>query len=399
MNKRCLGPILLFLFCLGISPAEAKKPRPPKPKFKLSLIAEGIQRPIYMASPRGDDKRLFVVEQTGKIWILESGKKLESPFLDVGHKMIRLSRMALLYGSEQGLLGLAFHPDFLTNGRFFVHYTDLTGTTAVEEYGLGATPDEADPQSGRVILNVKQPYPNHNGGQLAFGPDGYLYISLGDGGAGGDPHGHGQNTNTLLGSILRLDVDQDQPYTIPADNPFVGKNNFREEIWAYGLRNPWRFSFDFSTGDLWIGDVGQNRWEEVDRIQAPLSGGLNFGWNIMEGNTCYRGDNCASDGLTPPVHVYPINDVAECSVVGGYVYRGTAIPSLQGSYIFADYCSARIWRLTPDQDGTPQLEELTAALNPDKKFMDRISSFGRDGRGEIFISDNTTGKIFSLSPR
>lgn len=295
-------------------------------------------------------------------------------------------------GSEQGLLGLAFHPDYSTNGRFFVHYSDEgSGDTVIAEYGAALGADIAETEERRLLV-VDQPYSNHNGGMISFGPnDGYLYIALGDGGSGGDPDGNGQDNTTLLGSMLRIDVDGAEPFAIPSDNPYAdsanGPGDPRPEIWAYGLRNPWRFSFDAANGDIYIGDVGQNRFEEIDYQPAASAGGENYGWNTMEASSCYpSGNGCDRDGLVLPIAEYDRSGGA-CSVTGGYVYRGSCLTDLQGLYFYADICSNQLWSIDRDGGGEPVArEELLAS---------RISSFGEDGFGELYITSHS-GAVYKV---
>lgn len=340
-------------------------------QYKLVEVAKGFTRPIYMTSANDNTGRLFVVEQDGLIRILANGAIEAQPFLDV-------SALVSREGSERGLLGLAFHPQFRENGLFFINYTDKSGNTNVARYSLlSGSSNQADPNSAKIIIQVDQPYPNHNAGQLAFGPDGYLYFGLGDGGSSGDPQGNGQNGRALLGKMLRLDIDNGDPYGIPADNPFAGNPNFAPEIWAWGLRNPWRYSFDSLTGDLYIADVGQNAWEEINFQPANSTGGENYGWNVMEGTHRY------SDAPPPPNLVAPVaeyNHTDGCSVTGGYVYRGSAIPTLVGAYIFGDYCSGTTWLTRRNSAGAWETQRL---MNTGRV----ISSFGTDEEGELYLVD------------
>jgi glucose/arabinose dehydrogenase len=329
--------------------------------------------PLAIAAPDDGSGRLFVVTQDGRIWIVSADGKVDpSPMVDLGKR--------LTSGGEQGLLGLALHPGFPTDPRVYVNYTNKDGDTVIASLTLDpANPNRLDPDSQQRILFVDQPYANHNGGNLLFGPDGYLYAFFGDGGSGGDPQGNGQNPDVLLGKILRLDVDHPNggdAYTSPAGNPFVAGGG-RPEIWLTGVRNPWRDSFDRATGDLWIGDVGQGAWEEVDVARAGV-GGLNLGWNRMEGNHCYKPDTgCDQSGLTAPVTEYG-HDLG-CTVVGGYVYRGIAQPALAGVYLFADYCSGRIFAIDPSTD---TFREPVQVGNG----RDGITSFGEDTAGELYIT-------------
>ncbi len=345
-----------------------------------------FQRPVGVYAPPDGSGRLFVLEQAGIIRVFSDDEDAsDAPvFLDIRDRVNDR-------GNEEGLLGLAFHPRFSDNGLFFLDYTASDPRrTVVSGFRLEPMdPTRADPGSESVVLEVGQPYSNHNGGQLAFGPDGYLYIGLGDGGSGGDPQGNGQNRGTLLASILRIDVDSPsggRAYGIPADNPFAGNGQgYREEIFAYGLRNPWRFSFDPSTGELWAGDVGQNRIEEIDLIEA----GRNYGWNIMEGSSCYEPRaGCDRTGLTLPVAEYS-HDLG-ISVTGGFVYRGSGVAALEGRYVYGDFGSGRIWTLDAGTPDAPQVQELLhTGLN--------ISSFGLDNAGEILICA-FDGKIHRLVP-
>jgi glucose/arabinose dehydrogenase len=349
--------------------------------FNLGLesVVSGLQRPTYVTTASDDSGRLFVVEQPGRIRIVENGQLLDQSFLDI----IDLVSTA---GNERGLLSVAFRHDYKTSGQFFVDYTrQPDGATIVARYNVSAAdPDVADRNSGVTILEIDQPESNHNGGQLQFGPDGYLYVGTGDGGGQGDQHGpigNGQNLNVLLGKILRLDVNGTDTYQIPATNPFVNRSDARPEIWAYGLRNPWRFSFDRATNDLYIADVGQDTYEEIDFQPASDQGGENYGWRIMEGLHCYNpGSGCDQTGLTLPIAEYTHAE-GGCSVTGGYVYRGTQYPAMQGVYFFADYCSGKIWSLQRDAAGQWQMiEHLEAG------FL--ISSFGQDQAGELYVVDH-----------
>ncbi len=336
-----------------------------------------LEQPLAMAVRRGDPA-LYVAEKTGKVVAIRDGAADLTPVLDL------TGQVSL--GSEQGLLGLAFPP----NGRFlYVNYTDTNGDTHVTEYAMGD--ERADPATQRDVLFVDQPYENHNGGNLAFGPDGYLYIGLGDGGSGGDPHGNGQSLSTLLGKMLRIDPrpSGDRPYGIPPDNPFVDRSGALPEIWAFGLRNPWRYSFDLETGDLWIGDVGQGEWEEVDLQPSGSSGGENYGWNRLEGSHSYDGADPPPNAV-PPVFEYSHDD-GGCTVAGGYVYRGESIPDLDGAYVFADYCLGRIEALRL-RNGRVIGHR---ALGP---VVPGLSSFGEDARGELYAM-SLDGGVYRLAPR
>lgn len=337
----------------------------------LETVVEGLDFPLWLTAPP-DDPRLFVVEKGGRVRIVEDGALLPTPFLDLSGQVST--------GSEQGLLSLAFHPDYASNGRFFVNFTDTAGDTRVVELRVSATdPHRADPGSARVVLAIEQPFSNHNGGFVLFGPDGMLYVGTGDGGSGGDPQGNGQDTGTLLGKLLRIDVDGGQPYAIPSDNPFVDTPGARPEVWAYGLRNPWRFSFDRETGDLYVADVGQNRLEEVNAVRGA-GAGLNYGWNVMEGTRCFEPpQGCDRSGLTLPVTEFDHGD--GCSVTGGFVYRGSAIPDLRGTYLYSDYCSGFV-RSFRFANGRAEGERRLPELEPPD---DAVSSFGEDAAGEMYI--------------
>jgi hypothetical protein len=356
----------------------------------LSPLVDGLVEPVAIVAARDGRDRLFVVERGGRIRIVRGGTLLATPFLDISSKVST--------SGERGLLGLAFHPGFATNRKLYVFYTGRDGDIFVSQFNASASdPDRAYPTE-KVILRIEHSrYANHNGGQLAFGPDGYLYIGTGDGGGAGDPLENGQNRRTLLGKLLRIDVNRasgGRNYAIPSTNPYAASTVYRREIWSYGLRNPWRFSFDRSTGDLYIGDVGQARYEEVDRAWRRLGGGrgTNWGWDVMEGNHCYEpASGCARSGKALPLaelphHVYADED---CSVTGGFVYRGAAYADMVGGYFFGDFCSGRIWSLSATA-GTPQNE----VLELDSGAV--ITTFGEDDRGELYLADYATGTIYRL---
>jgi glucose/arabinose dehydrogenase len=291
-------------------------------------VANGMSNPLYLTAPAGDD-RLFVVEQVGRVRVIKNGVLLPQPFLDIAARVSSVG--------EQGLLSIAFHPRYATNGYVYASYTDLAGDTRIERYSVSPTnPDAADPASAQLILSVVQPFANHNGGLVVFGPDGMFYVGLGDGGSGGDPQNNGQSPATLLGKLLRLDVDGGPPYAIPAGNPFIGRAGARAEIWALGLRNPWRFAFDHVTGLLYVADVGQNQWEEVSVVAANRPA-VNYGWRILEGSRCYAAPSCNQQGLEPPIVEYSHDE--GCSITGGTVYRGSLIPGIVGHYFYSDYCT------------------------------------------------------------
>ncbi len=364
---------------------DAQVPTP----YRLVEVASGFSRPLYLTHAGDGSGRLFVVEQSGQIKIVQDGQVLAEPFLDVSSL---ISPEALGNGyTERGLLGLAFHPDYAENGFFFIDYTDHEGNTVVARYRVSdANPDRADPESAEPLLYVQQPYANHNGGQLAFGRDGYLYISLGDGGSGGDPQGNGQNLRTLLGALLRVDVDtaEGEGYAVPEDNPFAQQEDARPEIWAWGLRNVWRFSFDRATGALYMADVGQNKWEEIDFQPAESRGGENYGWNAYEGTHPYSGEKPASEVVMPILEYGHEN--GWCSVTGGYVYRGEALPELQGYYLYGDWCTGTVWAARADKDGHWQ---SVISLESGRQ----ISSFGEDENGELYMVDYA-GVVLRFAP-
>lgn len=346
---------------------------PPPGRIAFEEVVGGFDQPLYVTGAGDGSERLFVLEKSGRVWIVRGNERGEV-FLDLSE--------VVSTESEQGLLGIAFSPRFTTDGTFFVSYTRADGTSVLSRFT--ANGDTADPGSEKVLLTVEQPAKNHNGGMIAFGPDRYLYYGLGDGGGAGDPGGHGQNPATLLGTIMRLDVTSEAAgdgYVVPADNPFVGRDGYRPEIWAWGLRNPWRFSFDRSTGDLWIGDVGQGAWEEIDFQSAASTGGENYGWNLYEGTHPYPPG--AAEPADPSRFVMPVLEYdrdAGKSVTGGYVYRGELIEELKDTYVYGDFVDGRIWGLTRMPDGS--LSDRLLAETPY-----RISSFGEDDSGELYVVD------------
>lgn len=345
----------------------------------LREVVRGFERPLYVTN--AGDARLFVVEQTGRIRIVSDGAVQAGAFLNISDRITTR-------GNEQGLLGLAFHPAYADNGRFFVYYTRASdGAVVIAEYATSADPNLAAANSERILVTIGQPFANHNGGQIAFGPDGYLYAGVGDGGAADDPLDSGQDLATLLGALLRMDVDQGQPYGVPADNPFAGDGRWRGEIWAWGLRNPWRFSFDRLTGDLYIADVGQNRYEEINFQPAASTGGENYGWSRYEAFDCYQ-NGCEAITATFPVLAYDHGN--GCSVTGGYVYRGSQFPALTGNYLYADYCSGMIWAaLRPAEGDWPTQVVLDSDLI--------ISSFGEDVAGELYVLDHSGGALYQIT--
>jgi hypothetical protein len=354
------------------------------PELTARLVASGFRNPLDLQAVPGDPRRLYVVEQGGRIQVVLDGQVQPQPFLDISDRVRT--------GGERGLLGLAFHPGFAANQLLYVHYTNASGASTIAEFRASSA-DQADPASERVLLVVPQPFSNHNGGSVAFGNDGFLYIALGDGGRGGDPLGSGQDVGSLLGKILRIDVDTGSPYAVPADNPLLSTPGARPEIWAYGLRNPFRVSFDRATGDLYIGDVGQASLEEIDVGLASRGGGENYGWNVTEGTACFNpSSGCDTTGITMPVLEYGHDQ--GCSVTGGVVYAGCRMPDLVGTYFYGDFCTGfvRSFRLvngaaTEERDWTSGLEGIGG-----------ISSFGTDAEGEVYVVDYG-GDVYRLEPR
>ncbi len=396
---------------VGLAALSACAPLAQSQAIRTQRVAFGLTRPIFVTHARGDYARIFIIEKQGRIRILRNGAIVATPFLNIDP----LVGGGQTNQSEQGLLGLAFHPQYSSNGYFFVNYTDNGGNTIVARYRVSADPDVADPASAFTILTVAQPFANHNGGWMDFGPDGHLYIALGDGGDANDPGNRAQTiSNQLLGKMLRIDVDgaDNVPgngdddafpadalrnYAIPANNPFVGATG-DDEIWCYGLRNPWRCSFDRLTGDLWIADVGQDLIEEVNFQPASSAGGENYGWRCMEGLQCtgLSGCTCNAASLTMPVYTYPHPD--GFAVTGGYVYRGCAIPGLQGTYFFADYVTSRIWSFRYVGGAVTQFTERTAELAPGGGLiLGAIGSFGEDAYGELYICDQNS-EVYKILP-
>lgn len=363
--------LLALILAAAVTQAE--------PQITLQTVASGL--PNLVSVTHAGDSRLFITLQGGVVMIHDGTGVLPEPFLDI--------RNLVLSGGERGLLSVAFHPGYAQNGLFYVNYTDLRGDTVVARYSVSPfDPNRANPSSAVPVLMIQQPFANHNGGQLQFGPDGFLYIGMGDGGSGGDPGNRAQNLNDLLGKMLRLDINSASPYAIPPSNPFVGQAGRRPEIWAFGLRNPWRFSFDRLTGDLWIADVGQGTWEEVDFQPVNSIGGENYGWRRMEGTHCFNPpSNCNPGNLVLPVIEY--DHSVGCSVTGGYVYRGTRSPRLTGQYIYGDFCTGRIFGATRSASGAVTTQQLL-----DVPF--NISTFGEDVTGEIYVGDYSNGILYRL---
>ncbi len=401
---RLLSGIIGAAMLLGVLPgASAAAPMPPPTpavapapaapsasSITLTKVAGGLSKPVFITSARDGTGRLFIVEKTGTVRILSHGTVLSTPLINLSGSVSQ--------GSEQGLLGLAFHPRFKTNRKFYVDYTNRGGTTVIREYRVSATnPNRVQKGSGRTILKIAQPYSNHNGGMIAFGPDGYLYIGTGDGGSGGDPGNRAQRKDTLLGKMLRINVNgttSRHNYKVPRSNPYVGRKG-RNEIWQRGVRNPWRFSFDRANGNLWIGDVGQNRYEEVDRARRTSTGagrGVNWGWHVMEGFHCYQpATGCNKTGKKRPLLNYSHATNGRCAVTGGYVYRGKAIPALRGWYVFGDYCSGEIFTVPASASSRPSKVRLHGTGGG------LISSFGENGRGELFVV-YLGGSIYRMDP-
>jgi glucose/arabinose dehydrogenase len=372
MSMRAAIPVAAF----ALACSQGDPVKPPDAAFDVALepIATGLASPVHLTAPAGD-ARLFVVEQAGRIRIIRDGQLLPQPYLDI--------RDRVGSGGERGLLGLAFHPQYGANGRFYVNYTDRGGATRIERYHVSSDADLADPASAHLVLSVAQPFANHNGGLVAFGPDGMLFIGMGDGGSGGDPLNHGQNRSTLLGALLRIDVDRGEPYAIPAGNPFRGRADARPEIWAWGLRNPWRFAFDRVEQRLYIADVGQSAREEINVAPAG-QGGLNYGWAIMEGTRCFRpATGCDTTGLTLPVLDYDHGQ--GCSVTGGHVYRGSRVPGLVGHYVYGDYC--RGWIRSFRLAGGQAVDRREWAV----PNVGQILSFGEDAAGELYVLTTGSG--------
>jgi hypothetical protein len=357
----------------------------PPPALALETVATGMDFPVFLTAPPGDP-RLFIPEKGGRIMIIRDGKILPAPFLDLSRQVAN--------GGEQGLLGVAFDPHYANNGRFVVYYADKSGDSHIAVFHVSTDPDRADPASEKVALTIPQPFSSHYGGDVMFGPDGMLYIGVGDGDLGGDAQGYAQNPDDLFGSMLRVGLHDDGTVHAPADNPFVGRAGYRPEIWDTGLRNPWRYSFDRTTGDLYIGDVGQDQREEIDVAVAATGRGrgANYGWPIYEGTSCFASDTsrCTGRGFVLPALEYDHNQ--GCSVIGGYVYRGNAIPALQGTYFYSDYCKGwlRSFRYVGGQ-ATAKTEW------PNLVTKGQVTSFGEDAAGELYVLTQE-GSIWKIIP-
>ena len=378
--QACSGPLALVAL-LGCSNPPGTAPPATTDSLRLvPVVTSGLSSPLYLTAPTGDTARLFVVEQSGQIRIVRHGQLLPAAFLDIHTRLVS--------GGEQGLLSVAFHPNYATNGYFYVNYTDLNGDTRVERYTVSAADSNlADTATHKLIIFIPQPYTNHNGGLVMFGPDGMFYIGMGDGGSVGDPQNRAQSPDSLLGKLLRIDVDAGDPYAIPAGNPFATSGGAKE-IWALGLRNPWRFAFDRSAGLLYIGDVGQGLWEEVD-VQPASQGALNYGWRIMEGAHCYNAANCSSAGLVLPAVEYDHSN-GQCAIIGGFVYRGARFPALAGQYFYADLCAGWVRSFSYAGGVVTGQTSWNLDLSPGSPL-----SFGEDARGELYLL--TGGGVYRIA--
>jgi len=360
------------------TPAPAAEQTSNDVTLAVEQVASGLDQPVHLTTPVSDP-RLFIVEQPGRIRVVENGTLLGAPFLDIASKVRS--------GGEQGFLSVAFHPQYRSNGFLFVNYTNRNGDTQIERYTVSADRNVADPRSAKLILSIDQRYSNHQGGLNLFGPDGMLYIGMGDGGSQGDPHGNGQNRNALLGKLLRINVDRGDPYIIPSANPYANGGG-RGEIWAIGLRNPWRFAFDRHSGLLYIADVGGDKFEEVDVV--PMSqAGVNYGWSDMEGPSCRRSIGCIEEGLQKPVLSYATHENSTCAVIGGFVYRGQKIPEIQGQYFYSDYCNSWL-RSFAFADG-----KVTDRHEWPVGKLGSITSFGEDSQGELYIT-TSSGRVYRI---
>ena len=374
---RYLLPLLALAACTAGSDSNDPTPLPGDFKLALQEVASGLNNPVYVTSPSGDS-RLFIVEQVGRIRVIENGQLLATPFLDIS------SRVST--GGERGMFSVAFHPQYRTNGFFFVYFTGPSGELRIERFTVLSNANQADAASAKVILTVSHPLSNHNGGLAMFGPDGMLYLGLGDGGGGGDPDRNGQNQTSLLGKILRIDVSTGDPYSIPSGNPFAGRTDARPEIWAMGLRNPWRFAFDRNAGTLYVADVGQGAKEEVNVVMANRAG-VNYGWNILEASDCYATPTCTKQGLELPVLEYG-HENGQCSITGGFVYRGSAIPELAGTYFYADYCAGWVKSFIYNGAATDKREWNLGSVGS-------LTSFGEDSAGDLYLT-SSNGRVYKL---
>jgi glucose/arabinose dehydrogenase len=380
----------LLLAAAAAAAPQVAPPAEPAPTAATAVVARGLDRPVFATAPPADTTRLFILEQTsGLIRLVRNGVLLKQPFLNLGSKVSK-------NGGEHGLLGLAFHPQYAANAVFFVDYNNPAGDIVVSRY-VALDPDHADAASEQILFVIPKPTPVHQAGMLAFGPDGMLYIATGDGGVTGVDN-PAPLLDSLLGKLLRVDVDSGVPYAIPADNPFVGTPGALGEIWARGLRNPWRFSFDRQNGDLYIADVGESDFEEVNWLPAGSPGGANFGWNCLEGSFCTGADGCAC----PEAHVIaPIHGFTHdtgCAIIGGYEYRGSQLPQLQGTYLYADYCGGKVWSLAHDGAQIQSVTDLTAQLEPPFGQLGTISSMGEDAAGELYVVGYALGMVWKIVP-
>ena len=374
-------PVLALTSIVCATPKDESPPATPAVSKAVTLslqeVAKGLDDPVYATAPAGD-ARLFIVEQPGRIRIVENGRLLEKPFLDIRSKVGS--------GGERGLLSVAFHPQYRMNGFLFVNYTDRKGDTRIERYSVSpADRNSADPATAKLVLTIDQPYSNHNGGHNLFGPDGMLYIGMGDGGSQGDPHGNGQNPNALLGKLLRLNVDR-EPYSIPGANPFA-KGGGRPEVWALGLRNPWRFAFDRVTGLLYIADVGGDRFEEINIVPMSIAK-VNYGWNRMEGPNCTRSAGCSEAGLQKPAFSYT-HAGNTCSIIGGFVYRGRAIPEINGQYFYSDYCNSWLRSFSYVNGAVTDQHDWPIGR------IGSVTSFGEDSAGELYLC-TSSGRVYRI---
>jgi glucose/arabinose dehydrogenase len=392
----CLGLILSSSSASNPTNAQYAPDQIIWPEINLHYYAGGLDHPVHITNANDGSNRLFVVEQIGRVMIIQNNQLLLTPFLDISSK-VRSPWSEPQGGNEEGLLSVAFPKNYAENQHFYVYYTNLEGNNEISRFSLTEDANIADPASEYPILTLNHPENgNHNGGQLAFGPEGYLYIGTGDGGGSGDPDENAQDPGSLLGKILRIDIEGAiEPYTIPTSNPYTQTAGYRGEIWALGLRNPWRFSFDRETGDLYIGDVGQNRIEEIDYQSALSTGGENYGWDILEGSFCFEPLN---DCIPPEKNVFPVaeyqhgeNNSLGCSVSGGYIYRGDLYPRMQGIYFYADFCVGKIWGLSREQ------ENWENTLLWDSDQSDSFSTFGEDEQGNLYLADHTIGVIYQLT--
>jgi glucose/arabinose dehydrogenase len=371
--------IALIALAACSSGSDTSEPGPLPTDFKLALqeIASGLSSPVYVAAP-SSDARLFVVEQPGRIRLIENGQLLATPFLDIS------SRVST--GGERGMFSVAFHPQYRTNGFFYVYFTGPSGELRIERFTVSSNANQANPSSAKVILTVVHPRQNYNGGLALFGPDGMLYLGLGDGGGGGDPDLNGQNQTTLPGKILRIDVSTGDPYSIPSGNPFAGRTDASQEIWAMGLRNPWRFAFDQSAGTLYVADVGQGAREEVNVVTATRAA-VNYGWNVLEGSQCFVSPGCSVKGFELPILEYG-HENGQCSITGGFVYRGAAIPELAGTYFYADYCAGWVKSFRYNGSASDKRDWSLGSIG-------FITSFGEDSNRELYLT-SSNGRVFKF---